>query len=139
MGVIAGIAFLALELNQSNEALAVQARLDREEIIRQAVRRRLETPGVITAVTKSNRGEELTDEEILVLNWTNHAVMIDWMLVHEQVQDGVLEEAAIPLELWRFAFHETYPRMSESWTANKPSYTPAFIEWMEENVIDSRQ
>ena len=87
-------------------------------------------------MAKSKRGDELTDEEILLLDWENHSVMIDWMLVYMQVQDGILDEETIPVELWRIAFNEIWPRMSESWIHNKPRYAPEFVQWMEENVVN---
>jgi len=91
---------------------------------------------MVSAVAKSKKGESLTDEELLLLDWENHAVMIDWMLVYEQVQDGVLDEEAIPVGLWRIAFNEMWPRMSESWTANKLRYSPEFVQWMEVEIIN---
>ena len=135
IGVIAGIIFLGVEIQQNNEALAVQARLDREDVFRQGVARRFQTPEMVRAVAKSNRGDPLTDEESLILDWENHSVMIDWMLVYMQVHDGILEEETIPVELWRIAFRDIWPRMSESWVMNKRRYTPEFVEWMEENIV----
>ena len=106
LGVIAGIVFLAVEIQQNNEALAVQARLDREDVFRQGVARRFRSPEMVRAVAKSNRGDALTDEELLLIDWENHTVMIDWMLVYMQVHDGILEEETIPVELWRIAFRD---------------------------------
>ena len=36
VGVIAGIVFLGMEINQNNEAMAVQARLEQENALKEA-------------------------------------------------------------------------------------------------------
>ena len=136
VGVIAGIIFLAVEIQQNSESLAIQARLDREDIIREALVRRFQSPEMLSATVKSQRGDALSDEEALILDWENHSVFIDWMLIYMQVNDGMLDEEAIPIPLWRSAFHEIYPRMADSWSANKQMYRSEFVQWMEQNVVN---
>ena len=135
--MIAGIVFLGIEIQQNNETLAIQARLERENLFRQGVARRFsQSPDMLRAVAKSQRGDALTDEELIIIDWENHTAFIDWMLVYMQVADGILDEETIPLALWREGFHAIYPRMAESWSANKHRYRPQFVEWMERNVVN---
>jgi hypothetical protein len=138
IGVIAGIVFLAFELQQNNEALGLQARLERENTVRQGLNRRVENPDLIRAAAKSFSDEELTLEEELLLRDYNRGALIDWWFAYRQVQDGALDENAIPLSLWREGFYEIYPRMPESWEEFKRIFSQEieYIQWFEENVAN---
>jgi len=136
VGVIAGIVFLAVEIHQNNEALAVQARSGREDLFRQALERRFDSPTMVSAIVKLQRGDALSEEEALLVDWENHSVFIDWMLIYMQVHDGLLDEETIPVSLWRDAFSGMYPRMADSWSAHKQTYRPEFVQWMEENIVN---
>jgi hypothetical protein len=137
VGVIAGIAFLVVEIDQNNEALTIQTRLVREGITRDSVVRRLDNMDLVRATTKARAGEALTDEENFLLNELNGAVLVDRLMIYQQVQDGLLPPTAIPVAAWRFTFHVQYPRMSESWEYYKEAYfPPSFIQWYEESVIE---
>jgi len=139
IGVIAGIVFLGIELQQNNETLSVQSRLDREDLFRQGIARKFEHPDMFRAIAKFERGELLNDEEQLLLDWENHALLIDWMLVYMQVHDDLLDEATIPIELWRISLHEgLWPGLEEYWSNNKRQYRPEFVQWMDENVASGR-
>ena len=139
IGVIAGIVFLGIELQQNNETLSVQSRLDREDLFRQGIARKFEHPGMFRAIAKAKRGELLSDEEQLLLDWENHALLIDWMLVYMQVHDDLLDEATIQIELWRISLHEgLWPGLEEYWSNNKRQYRPEFVQWMDENVASGR-
>jgi len=136
LGVIAGIVFLGVELQQNNQALEIQARSGREDLFRQAITRRYQIPEMLSASVKFRRGDALSDEEALILDWENHAVFVDWMLIYMQVHDGILDEETIPISLWRDGFNEAFPLMPESWSARKQTYRPDFVEYMEENVVN---
>ena len=137
IGVIAGIIFLVVELQQNNEALSIQTRLDREDVFREGLARRFQqSPDMLRAVAKSKRGDALSDEEILILDWENHAVLTDLMLVYMQVYDDLLREDAIPVAVWRNGFQNTYPRMADYWSDNKQIYHTVFVEWMDENIVN---
>jgi len=139
IGVIAGIVFLGIELQQNNETLSVQSRLDREDLFRQGIARKFEHPDMFRAIAKFERGELLNDEEQLLLDWENHALLIDWMLVYMQVHDDLLDEATIPIELWRISLHEgLWPGLEEYWSNNKRQYRSEFVQWMDENVASGR-
>ena len=138
-GVIAGIVFLGYEIRQNNEALSLQARLERENVVRQGIRDRIENPEVIRATAKAMRGEELSLEEELLLNDLNRGALFDWWFAYRQVQDGVLDPEALPLGSWRRYFHEILPRMHESWEEFQLSIPQEveFIQWFEENIVNS--
>ena len=62
---------------------------------------------------------------------------MDWWFAYRQVQDGVLNEDAIPLTLWRTVYYELYPRMNESWEEFKSIFPQEveYIQWFEEGTL----
>ena len=138
VGVVVGIAFLAFELRQNNVALSLQARLERENVVRKVIRNRLENPYAIRATAKAMSEQTLSLEEEILLNDLNRGALFDWWFAYRQVRDGVLDAEALPVSSWRRYFHEIYPRMHESWAEFQLSIPQEveFIVGFEENVID---
>ena len=136
IGVLIGIIFLAVEINQNNEALATQARLDRESVLRNSWDRTLGNPDIVRATVKARAGETLSPEEAYLLNALNRAIFTDLSLIYHQVQDGLLGQDAIPIALWRDAFHRNFPRIAETWSLHKRTHAPDFVQWYEENIIE---
>jgi hypothetical protein len=138
LGVIAGILFLAFELQQNSESLDLQVRLDRESVQRQGIRNRLEYPEVVDATAKAMRGESLSVEDEIRLGDLNRGALTDWRFGYMQMRDGVLELEAIPINQWRQYFHEIAPRMPQSWEEYKLGipHDTEFIEWFEENIVN---
>jgi hypothetical protein len=140
VGVIAGLLLLAFELRQNNEALGLQARLEREDTLRQGLTRRLNNSDLIRAAAKAIEQEELSLEEELLLEDYNRGAMVDWWLAYRQVQDGALDEATLPVSLWSTVFREgtAFPRMDESWAEFKLLFPQEveYIQWFEENVVN---
>ena len=143
VGVIAGLLLLAFELQQNNEALGLQSRLERENALRQGLVRRLNNSDLIRASARAIEGEELSLEEKLLIEDYNRGAMVDWWLAYRQVQDGALDEATLPVSLWSTVFREgtAFPRMDESWTEFKRLFPQEveYIEWFEENVANGNQ
>ena len=134
VGVIAGIVFLGLEMQQNNEALDIQARLEREGWHRAAMARRAQNPDLIRAMANARRGDELSDEDAIVLELEGQAVLIDWMLVFRLVDDGIIERSSIPISVWRDIFQD--PGFSDVWTKTMHWYPEEFVEFMETNIVN---
>ena len=143
LGVIAGIVFLGIELRQNNKALRLQLRLDRENTLRQGLSGRLDNSDVIRAAAKALREEELTLEEELLIGDYNRVALVNWWLAYRQVQDGSLDQAALPVSLWSTVFRDgtILPRMDESWAEFKRLLPQEveYIHWFEENVARVRE
>ena len=138
-GVVIGIIFLALELRQNNDALNLQARLDREDVVRQGILSRLENPDVIQATAKAIREESLSLEEEILLGDLNRSALMNWWIAFRQAQDGVIDSELLPVDIWRRYFHDIHPRMPQSWEEFKltvPQETD-FIQWFETNVVNT--
>ena len=136
LGVVAGIVFLGIEIQQNNEALEIQARLDREEVLRDGMRYRLGNPELTRAIVRAEIGEELSGEDLFLLEESNRSLFVNMMLAYMQVSDGVLAEEAIPIILWRNAIHEYYPGAAESWPSFKQNLPPEFVQWMQDEIIE---
>jgi len=141
VGIIGGIVFLGFELRQNNEALRLQARLDREDVVRQGLMNRIDNPDVIRATAKAMREETLSLEEELLLNDLNRGALMDWWFAYRQAQDGALDAEALPLSNWRRYFHEIHPRMDQSWAEFQLAIPQEveYIRWFEENIVDGRE
>jgi len=150
VGVIAGIVFLAVELQQNNELLGAQAREYRQELRRDMQARYLETPGLIAATVKARNGEGLTrtehqlisrgltEEEAYLLRIQNNATVIDWRFIFQEYQEGLIDEQQIVSENWPGIF-ATQPGLRERWSELKTALTasdPAFVQYFEENIVN---
>ena len=138
VGVIAGIIFLGLELQQNNELIETQARVERRSIATNAGLRMFEYPDLRRATLKARNGEVLTDDEQLLLDLENRAKLGDWRFVVQEVRVGALDEGVLNANLmiaWRETFYNEYLGMSEYWVRSAKYSEPEFVEWMEENVI----
>ena len=67
VGVIAGIVFLAVELQQNNELMGAAARAAQNERIQDFVEQRYTVPGLAEILIKARDGEPLTEVEELKL------------------------------------------------------------------------
>ena len=136
-GVIAGILLLAFELRQNNELLSAQARADREVVRREAGLRYMENPALLSAIVKAKNGEQLTEEEALLLNYANRTALWDWQYVVREYRIGLLDATILPTDTWADLFREE-PGMAEYWSKNPGYFEPEFIQWMEENIVNER-
>ncbi|MCP5181704.1 MAG: hypothetical protein H6993_08830 [Pseudomonadales bacterium] len=119
IGVIAGIAFLAIELRQNSEA-----------------------------VLKRRNGDELTDYEALVLNRSMAMTLLNYQYVFSEFQRGRISEAELPIASWRqdldgketVSGHQYWPDLREYWVNNDyREFDPAFVAWMNANIVDVRE
>ena len=99
IGVIAGIAFLAIELRQNNQLLRAEAissvletRITRQEM-------NLANPNLLDVVAKNRRQEPLSEnEEMLAIAMINRSLM-GWQKDYFLFQAGILDEAVDPAAL----------------------------------------
>ena len=127
MGVILGIVFLAVEINQNNELMEAEARFNR--LTAQAGSHTIlaengELAGILTRV---NRGEILDDaEELRVFNYNMRAMSnMQWAMQE-------VPEEELPVTLWITSHRNAY--RSRFWEEYKGNFTPAFVAYYDENV-----
>ena len=141
LGVIAGIVFLAFELQQNNRFLSAQAQYnllkDRTEdntII-------MANPEVASLWYKVKINESLTDEEIFRVDAFVVKALLNWQYEYNQYNEGNLTMEELPVNAWRVSYHESNYLMSTSrypvvWDSIKTVFEPDFVSFMEENVIN---
>jgi len=134
IGVIGGILLLAFELRQNNELMEAEARLNRTNMAVDAWRFTAEHGDLTEIREKEKRGEELSNAEIrrvdslvmslfVVGEWTFKELSIDSSEVNQ------LRE----VHLYNFRYSPEYGRV---WGERKQSFDPAFVKWMEDNVVN---
>ena len=140
IGVIAGIVFLAVELQQNNELLRVEVELSRNAGIAELFTGLAESPELTTVLAKYQRDEELTPGEQLQLHSLAHGILVSFSGVYSQTEAGRIDETS--LARWGLIFNR-YPvggvaLLADHWDASKDYLDPEFVRYMEENIVNER-
>ena len=134
IGVIGGILLLAYELRQNNELMEAEARMNRALMATNAWRFTAEHGDVTELRERFNDGDELTSTELRRIEATVMSVfvLIEWTF-RELSPDSSAMNQVREVQRYNFANHPEYPKV---WDTRKTSFDPAFVQWMDENVID---
>ncbi len=141
LGVVAGILFLVVEIQQNTETLQAEMRFNQSERTTDAVEQFVSNPQLVRAYVKFERGDSLSREEEIVLFFYARRIFSSWRWVYGEVQRGTLDEIA--LSGFRRLFHTyplgTQPLLAHYWDDFASGGTSDdFIQWMEENVVNER-
>ena len=143
IGVIAGIAFLVVELQQNNEFLAAQARSESLNLKQADAMLVLENPDLARAVIKGGNNEPLSDYESLLLTRYVGFVFSNLEATYAEVQRGLIDVDDLPVEAWIRNVHDDEfnrsigrPNPYKFWQAHRGSLHPEFVQWYEENVVN---
>jgi len=135
VGVIGGIVFLGIELQQNNELLASQARSNLvsgratyQEYVATNV------GGIADIITKVNRGEAVSDTERFRLTVHWDLVLNNWIAMYEEVEAGPLDEGDIPVGTWARTFRGN-PDLRQQWEIRKGDYPESFVQFVDEEVL----
>lgn len=143
LGVIAGIIFLAIELQQNNQLLGAQARATRVAFRQADNSLVLENPELTTALVKIRSGEPLTAREDLLIEYYINFILVNFQTVYREMTQGSIELETIPLDAWRANFGDAgteggYVDMRAYWASyGAREFDPDFVQWMEENVVNA--
>ncbi len=133
--MIAGIVFLAVELQRNNSLLEAQTRSVRLGLQVGFVDQ-MHVPEVAELITKAKSNESLTPEDEHRLYWLAVRVMVAWQAVWNESRVGTIPEDAIPVEIWRRTVREQVPRFRVMWETEKIGRDPDFVLWMDQNVVN---
>lgn len=136
IGVIAGILFLGMELQQNNEALEFQSSSERDDRRNAILEVVLAHPEYIDLMTKDEQQLSAGERDRLVM--LGIRTLLNYESYYEDMVRGTVsaEETARVLRsiYWR-------PRLnyglSIAWDTFASRADPEFVEWMEENVISA--
>ena len=129
--VVAGIVFLAAELQQNNELLESQGRATLTANRLNNVDRILE-PESIAVFVKAKSGETLTDEESFRFDRLKHAMFISWESDFREYAEGFTD--MLPVVAMRRSFG-TWEGLYESWEYHKAGYSEEFVRFVDKEVI----
>ena len=134
-GVIAGIIFLAFELRQNNLFLGAEARYNLLQN-RQAVHLMvIQDDGVAELLVKAAGSDSLTATETEQLGWYYNLMLASWDYDYQQFRDGLVDESVLPARQWRRSFRDDR-RFYDFWQTYKDDYTPDFVRWLDETVVE---
>ncbi len=141
LGVVAGILFLVVEIQQNTETLQAEMRFNASERSTDAVEQFVSNPQLVSAYVKFERGDSLSREEDIVLSFYARRIFASWRWIYGEIQRGTMDET--PLSSFRRLFH-TYPLGTQPLLAHywddfaSGGGRNDFIQWMEENVVNER-
>ncbi len=138
VGVIAGILFLAIELQQNNDLLSAQARAARIELKTSFEGSLYQNVELAEIIARAHANDELTDAEEIRLLWLGRRMLTSFQYVYSEYQQGMIEESAISTAEWRIAYHQLIPHMEEAWSSYRDGLNPEFVRFMEENIVNER-
>ena len=138
LGVIAGIVFLAVELQQNNRLMAAQARAFEIEMSRSYPQDVLQNSDVAAAITKHQNGEELTDIEETQVYYLGLRLLRSWQWEWGELQAGMLDETTFNVAGKRGAYRSNRTGVRAAYEQNPDIFRPDFVQWMEENVVNER-
>jgi hypothetical protein len=135
VGVLAGIIFLAMELQQNNEILSAQARRDQLDA-RSAAGALIIANADLSKITyKVSNGDKLTPyEEYRFGRWA-YQVFRNWEWQYDEYLEGTLSEEDLPINGWVGQFRR-FPMLQTVWGKRKANLSPEFVQFIDGNVID---
>jgi len=138
LGVIAGIVFLAIEINQSTTVARSAARQAIAEMISSRPMLAVENEAVARLSLKFIRGEPLTEVERLQALSRTYSTMRDWENVHYQYEAGMLSDdewSGFRLNL-KGLFD--FPITQEFWANERQFFSSRFQEEVSA-ILDERE
>ncbi|MGI9258056.1 MAG: hypothetical protein ACR2QQ_04415 [Gammaproteobacteria bacterium] len=134
LGVIAGIVFLGFELRQNNDLIAAEARFNRLSMAVDSWRYNAENADLAELRERARNREEPSRVEFWRVDGSIMAifVMLDWTFRELPVDSPEIIQVR-QVQRYNFANDASFNRV---WEARKDTFDPAFVQWIEENVID---
>lgn len=130
LAVVAGIAFLALELRQTNDLMESERRFNRLQISMAGNASFFENPLLNEAFRKARSGLELNENEEIALRFQMANVFTVWQWTWIELY-GTNE---YPLSQYREAMRSD-TAIRESWESRKSVLMPEFVTFVEKNII----
>ena len=135
LGVIVGIMFLAIELNQNNQLLKNEARYNLQLSRSGELDDLWRNPDLSELMEKARQGGTLTDGEQRRLRSYVLSRLVRWEWYYEQHRDGLIDQSNLPVAAWRIFFG------SNSWATKyfaeyRDVFSPDFVQFVEHELLD---
>ena len=135
IGVIAGIVFLAFELQQNNELLQAQSSFSQRSVDSDRRNTLIQDPGLIEVLVKASSDEALTPDEQLRLMLLNNEALDGYRWQFREYQAGRLPDNYLDLRVWRDVWEEQ-PGLYDLFLEDRPWLNPDFVEFIEQNIVN---
>lgn len=138
LGVIAGIIFLVIEMQQNNALLANQARSELADRRARFIEMMIQYPDVSELLTKVANGQELTTAEQLRFDQLGRRLFASWESQFLEVEQGTVPLDSLPIRQWRVIFFGTRPpdfHLQAAWEGYRQEAMPRFAEFVETNIV----
>lgn len=129
--VIAGIVFLAYELNQNNENLEAQSKFNYLMSRGEANLQNAHDPVFAEIIIKAGSNVELTPVEQTQLDFYFRYMFVGWEWAYGESLRGRSELSAVNIQ----QFFGIFPRARELWPTVKQSYARPFREFVDNDVL----
>jgi len=134
LGVILGIALLAIELDQNNELIAAQTRSGRTESRKSEYQYVIENPDVRAAMMQAGSYGSLTEDQVILLN-LNALLLINLEYLWQEYTAGLLTLEDLAVEPRRLPYEDPNSIDNITWRFLKDRFNPDFVAWMDLNVV----
>lgn len=137
IGVIAGIIFLAYELNQNNELLEMEARANLSDNLQNGWDRISSDPQLVAIFIKDRNEEQLSETEEFQINayWMGMLLRREWQFVHFPDSNSGWDSMR--------RIYRSYGSLRRTWNGNssgsraagKDNFSPEFIRYLDEEIF----
>jgi len=140
LGVIAGIAFLAVELQQNNALLEAQVQAYRFETLRGLANGIAANTDLAEAMAKIEANEPLTGTQEALVRATAMNLFRSWQWQYTEWREGRLPDENLSASrlMWTNAIQGEgifrWP-VGDYWNSMKSQFPADFVQFIEENVI----
>jgi hypothetical protein len=134
IGVIAGIVFLAVEVQQANNAVQSSTLQAIGELSYGSARAIVENTELRQALQAARRGEDLTDDQEYMLFASYNGLMRIQQIRYQQLRLGVLSEDTI-FEVGGTGPGYRNPYFQKYWTENSSQFSDEFRTFIEQCVM----
>jgi len=133
VGVIAGIVFLAVELDQNSDQMTAQTRNNVAQSVIDNIQMGMD-PRLVAATLKLQRGEPLTGEEAFLMDQLANATLRLWENTFYQYRVGLFDEEEIQADMvvWRQSMEEY--AFADHWRDRRMTYSQQFREVIDDLV-----
>ena len=130
-GVILSIMFLAYQIGEQRDLMKAQTRNSiSSEIIGLLVSEATDE-GLLSAVRRSNDGEELSPDDRYRLDRISRAYFRYWENVHYQYRNGLYDEAEFAGSRAGWKYRLSRPGIAAIWCDTKAMHSPEFVAEIE--------
>ena len=141
VGVIAGIVFLVVELNQNNEFLELEAKATQLQVFLDGWEQLASDTELVALMIKDRDEQALTPAEEMQLNayWMGYFMRREWQYENVEFQSDQQTGAFLRA-------YSAYGSMRRAWegggggsvAAGKDNFSPEFVAYIEKELVSAR-